>query len=186
MPAYPRTRIGVYATLTVVALAVDLVSKSVVFDRLGGVFQGTGWLIDGWLKFQLFTSLNPGALWGMGQGFATVFAVLSVGAFLGINYWLFFKGAAASLWLTIALALVSGGALGNCYDRLGLHGERFPNQDAPALAVRDFLRFQFGTYEYPIFNMADSFLVAGVIMIMIQSMKKESDAESDAESGQLN
>ena len=173
MACYPRTRIVVYAFLTTLALATDLLSKSLVFDRLGGVFQGTGWLIDTWLKFELHTSLNPGALWGMGQGFAPGFALLSIVAFLGINYWLFIRVAASSLWLTVALALVSGGALGNCYDRLGWHGEHFPNETKPAMAVRDFLRFRFGTYDYPIFNIADSFLVAGAIMLMIQSMKPE-------------
>jgi signal peptidase II len=173
MTHYPRTRIGVYAVVAIVALSADLLSKSVVFERLGGVFQGTGWLIDSWLKFELHTSLNPGALWGMGQGFALGFAVLSVFAFLGILYWLFIHGAATSLWLTIALAFVSGGALGNCYDRLGLHGERFPNETKPALAVRDFLRFRFGSYDYPIFNIADSFLVAGAIMLMIQTTRQD-------------
>jgi len=173
MATYPRTRIFLYAIITIVALVTDLLSKSVVFQRLGGVFQGSGWLIDTWLKFEFHTSLNPGALWGMGQGFALGFAGLSVVAFLGINYWLFIHGAAKSIWLTVALALVSGGALGNCYDRLGLHGEHFPNEATPALAVRDFLRFRFGTYDYPIFNIADSFLVAGAIMLMIQSMKQE-------------
>jgi signal peptidase II len=173
MAAYPRTRIGLYFVITIAALTADLLSKSMVFAQLGGVFQGTGWLLDSWVKFELHTSLNPGALWGMGQGFAPAFAALSVVAFLGINYWLFFRGAAASLWLTVALAMVSGGALGNCYDRLGWHGEQFPNETKPALAVRDFLRFRFGTYDYPIFNLADSFLVAGAIMLMIQSVKEE-------------
>jgi len=176
MAAYPRTRILVYAIITIAALAADLLSKSIVFSRLGGVFQGTGWLIDSWLKFELHTSLNPGALWGMGQGFATGFAAISVLAFLGINYWLFVRGAAKSAWLTVALAMVSGGALGNCYDRLGLHGERFPDETEPALAVRDFLRFRFGNYDYPIFNIADSLLVAGAIMLMIQSMKQDDEA----------
>jgi len=181
MTHYPRTRIGVYAVITIVALSTDLLSKSVVFERLGGVFQGTGWLIDSWLKFELHTSLNPGALWGMGQGFASGFAVLSVFAFLGILYWLFIHGAAVSLWLTIALAFVSGGALGNCYDRLGLHGERFPNETEPALAVRDFLRFRFGNYDYPIFNIADSFLVAGAIMLMIQTTRQDiADSSSNS------
>jgi signal peptidase II len=72
--------------------------------------------------------------------------------------------------------MVSGGALGNCYDRLGLHGEHFPGDHEPALAVRDFLRFRFGTYDYPIFNIADSFLVAGAIMLMIQSVKQEENS----------
>jgi len=187
MTAYPRSRICVYAVITTTALAVDLVSKSMVFGKLGGVYQRSGWLIETtWLKFELHTSLNRGALWGMGQGMALAFALLSVAALIGINYWLFFRGAARSLWLTTALSLVSGGALGNLYDRLGLHGVRLPGEDHAALAVRDFLHFQFGSFDYPIFNIADSFLVAGAIMLMIQSMKEESPDKSQdsAESSQ--
>lgn len=178
MAVYPRSRICVYTVITVAALIVDLVSKSMVFTKLGGVFQRTGWLVDAWLKFELHTSLNRGALWGMGQGMAPGFALLSVAAFIGVNYWLFFRGAASSLWLTTALALVSGGTLGNLYDRLGLHGVSLPGEKQAALAVRDFLHFKFGSYDYPIFNIADSFLVAGAIMLIIQSMKDDAPAES--------
>lgn len=71
-------------------------------------------------------------------------------------------------WLS---RLVSGGTLGNLYDRLGLHGVQPPGATKPALAVRDFLHFQFGNYDYPIFNIADSCLVAGAIMLMLQSLK---------------
>lgn len=173
MTAYPRSRICVYSVISIVALTVDLVSKSCVFAWLGGPFQRSGWLIDSWLKFEFHSSLNRGALWGMGQGMAPVFALLSVAALIGINYWLFFHGAARSLWLTTALSLVSGGALGNFYDRVGLHGVSFPGEDRAALAVRDFLHFQFGSFDYPIFNIADSFLVVGAVMLMIQSMKEE-------------
>ena len=180
MAAYPRTRIIFYSVVALAALAADLISKSVAFERLGGVGQQGPWLIDGWLKFKFHSNLNLGALWGMGQGFAPGFAALSIAAVAGIIYWLFFRGAASSLWLTIALALVTGGALGNCYDRLGLHGICFPDPDKVAMAVRDFLRFRFGTYEYPIFNIADSFLVAGAIMLMIQSLKSEPSSDAPA------
>jgi signal peptidase II len=181
MTGYPRTRIAVYLCLTIVTLSIDLLSKQMAFDRLG-LFAGTGWLWDGWLKFQFFTSLNRGALWGLGQGFAPGFAALSVLALVGINYWLFVRGTALSLWLTCALGLVSGGTIGNLYDRLGLHGLRFPGDDHVALAVRDFLRFRFGDYEYPIFNLADAFLVTGAIMLMIHSLKADPQSLSPAES----
>jgi signal peptidase II len=169
----PKSRIVVYSLITILALAIDLVSKEVVFHQLGGPYRSTGWLIDGWFKFELHTNLNPGALWGMGQGFALYFAALSVLAFAGINYWLFFRGGARSLWLTVALALVSGGTLGNLYDRVGLHGVVVPGKQEPAQAVRDFLHCQLGTLDWPIFNLADSFLVAGAIMLMLQSLKSE-------------
>jgi len=178
----PGNRISIYAAIAITSLAADLGSKELVFRALG-LHGRSDLLIDSWVKFDLLTNLNYGALWGVGQGMAPVFAVLSIGAFVGIIYWLFFCGAATSLWTTVALALVSGGTLGNLYDRLGLHGVVPPHAKAPAQAVRDFLHFQFGTYEYPIFNIADSCLVAGAIMLMLQSLKPvPGESSSDAAS----
>lgn len=166
----PRSRIVCYGLITVAALAVDLITKQIAFDRLGGPFQSGGWLLDSWVKFEFHTSLNRGALWGMGQGGAPYFATLSIVAFCGINYWLFVMKAATSLWLTVALGFVSGGTLGNLYDRLGWHGVPWPGQNHPALAVRDFLHFQLGTFDWAIFNFADVFLVTGAIMLVLQSV----------------
>ena len=78
------------------------------------------WLWPDVFGFQ--TSLNEGALFGMGQGMVPVFAALSVVAALGILYWLFCLGAARDWLLTVALGCVTAGILGNLYDRLGLPG----------------------------------------------------------------
>jgi len=168
MISNPVSRIVLYCLLTVVGAAADLISKEVIFRQLG-VYNGTEWLLDGWLKCRLFTSLNPGALWGVGQGFALVFAAFSVVALLGIWYWLFWRHACHSAWLTTALALVSGGTIGNLYDRLGIHGLKDSNGEA-ILAVRDFLDFRFGSFDWAVFNIADVCLVTGAIMLMLQSI----------------
>ncbi len=118
-------------------------------------------------------------MWGMVQGFDSVFALLSVIAVVGIIYWLFFKGAAQSAWLTTALGLVTGGTLGNLYDRLALHGVTLPNSSEPAQAVRDFLHFTFGSFDWPIFNLADSFLVTGAIMMMAQSFRQTAETTQE-------
>jgi signal peptidase II len=173
-PAYPRNRLPCYVLLTAVGTLLDLGSKTYVFNRLGGVFETTGWLIDTtWLRFEVHTSLNKGALWGMGQGLALWFAAISVLAFAAVNYWLFLRGAAQSLWLTVSLAFVSGGTLGNLYDRLGLHGVAFPGEPGTALAVRDFLHFQFGPLDWATFNIADCLLVVGSVMLLLQSTRAE-------------
>jgi len=166
----PRNRVPIFVGLTAASLVLDLWSKSAVFESLG-VRQHTDWFIDGWVRFRFCTSMNEGALWGMGQGFAWVFALLSVVAFLGILFWLFVRKAASSLWLTVALAFVSGGTLGNLYDRLGMHGIQRPGVSEPMKAVRDFFHFQFGSFDWAIFNVADICLVTGAIMLMIQSLK---------------
>ncbi|APZ91504.1 signal peptidase II [Fuerstiella marisgermanici] len=176
MNRLPRNRAVVFGIITASMLAVDLWSKTAAFTAFP-LRNGGPWLIDSTaVRFRFFTSLNEGALWGFGQGFAWAFALLSVAAFVGVLYWLFVMKAAESLWLTISLAFVSAGTLGNLYDRLGLHGIRLPGQDQPIQAVRDFFHFQFGgTVQNPgldwaIFNVADICLVCGAGMLMIQSL----------------
>ena len=176
-----RRRAVTFGILTFVCLATDLGSKSYVFGRLGGPYQRTGWLIDGWLKFELLTSLNHGALWGMGQGFSLWFAAISVVAMIGILYWLFVRGACRSLLLSCSLGMISGGTLGNLYDRLGLHGVREPDSERTALAVRDFFHFVLGPLDWAIFNAADCFLVVGSAMLFLHSLleeRRESQAKS--------
>ena len=176
----PPNRAITFGLLTVCSTAIDLLTKSLAFEAYP-LRSGSDWLINtSAVRFRFFTSLNEGALWGMGQGFAWGFAVLSVIAFGGIVYWLFVRKAAASRWLNVSLGFVSGGTLGNLYDRLALHGITLPGRDAPVQAVRDFFHFQFGgTIQNPgldwaIFNVADICLVTGAIMLMIHSFIAES------------
>jgi len=59
-----------------------------------------------------------------------------------------------------ALALVLGGALGNLYDRVTLG------------YVVDFLFFHYQQYYWPAFNVADSAISVGVVLLLIDSFKK--------------
>ncbi len=59
-------------------------------------------------------------------------------------------------WRTLAgLSLLIGGAAGNLTDRL-IHG-----------AVTDFFEVWFGTYRYPAFNVADSAITIGAILVLL-------------------
>lgn len=183
-------RLAVFVVLSALALAGDLWTKSAVFNDLGypgaepdvyrrgdhRVFAYPSYhegessaYLDGWMTFRLLTSFNRGALWGLGQEYTWVFAGLSVAAVVGIPIWLFRFNASRSLWLTVALALILGGTLGNLYDRMGLHQYK----DAHGLtitAVRDFLLFTFGAFHWPVFNFADVFLVTGATMLVVHSL----------------
>jgi signal peptidase II len=113
--------------------------------------------------FSITTSYNPGALWGLGQRLPqanAVFAALSLLAAAAILYWLFAHGAAHDRTLTIALGLIMAGTLGNCYDRI-----------ACGRGVRDFLYFEL--INWPIFNLADSCLVCGAFILMLQAFFAE-------------
>lgn len=160
----------VFFLIAITTAVLDLWTKSWMFGRLGmpGV-SGTLWVWDGVFGFQ--TALNEGALFGMGQGFVLAFASLSVAMLIGIVIWLI--GPFGKNWyLVVVMALVSGGIFGNLYDRLGLHQLRWLNDgfhvaDAPVYAVRDWILVMIGTYHWPNFNLADSYLVIGVILLVI-------------------
>ena len=127
----PIARLALFMALVVLGVALDLGTKSWIFGRLGVTtprLRGDSdpiVLIPG--IFGLTTSLNEGALFGMGQRMTPLFAALSVLAFCGIGYWLVFGGAGRDRWLVVALAFIMAGILGNLYDRLGLPGLVWPN-----------------------------------------------------------
>jgi len=174
----PWTRHAVFLALVVGLLWWDLFSKWWVFESLGyELRQSDSWLVWLWGKnvFRLMTSFNHGALWGVGQGYTAVFASLSVFAVIAVVVWLFVYRGAQSWWLTIALAFVMAGTLGNLYDRLGLHGLRNELTGQIEYAVRDFMFIEI--IRWPIFNFADSFLVTGAIMLLIQSFQAEMAAK---------
>ncbi|MBI5765255.1 MAG: signal peptidase II [Planctomycetes bacterium] len=99
-------------TVTVIGLLVDLWSKEWAFHTLK--HGETRSLVDNLLSLKL--SLNPGALFGLGAGFAPVFVGASVLALMFVLY-LFAHSTASRRSMHIALGLVLSGALGNLYDR---------------------------------------------------------------------
>ena len=167
----PLSRPVVFFAIVILGASADLAAKSWMFSRLGMPDGKPWWIWDQVFGFQ--TSLNQGALFGLGQGFALVFAGLSIIAALGIFYWLFFYGAAHDWLLTIALAMISAGIFGNLYDRLGLHGLVWPPghelAGKTAFAVRDYILVMFGSHPWPNFNLADSLLVCGAGLLVLHS-----------------
>ena len=66
----------------------------------------------------------------------------------------------------ISLALIIGGSLGNLMDRV-VRGY-----------VIDFLDFKIFNYNFPIFNLADTFIVIGVILLLLKELRKENNLDS--------
>ncbi len=65
-----------------------------------------------------------------------------------------------------ALALILGGALGNLYDRVTLGH------------VVDFLFFHYQTYYWPAFNLADSAIFCGVVLLLWEEFRKPADVKA--------
>ncbi len=171
----PLSRYLVFFALAVLGCLLDLSTKSWIFGRLGMPIPGqpnTWWMWED--VFGLQTSLNQGALFGIGQGAVSFFCIMSVIAAIAILCWLFVAGAARDWLVTVASGLICAGILGNLYDRLGLHGLRWTfanpplNQmGEPVYAVRDWILVMIGSWPWPTFNLADSVLVAGAGLIII-------------------
>lgn len=151
-----------FVSLAVVGSAIDLWTKAAVFSWLGAPNgqQNIYWLIPGYVGIE--TSLNHGALFGMGQGKVWFFVMMSFIALIGITVWLARYRAIEDWLLTTTLGVVCGGIIGNLYDRLGIWS------DFKIYAVRDWIRFSYDTnaYVWPNFNIADSLLVCGAALLV--------------------
>ncbi|RLA24052.1 MAG: signal peptidase II [Gammaproteobacteria bacterium] len=71
---------------------------------------------------------------------------------------------ANSKWLAISLTLILGGALGNVIDRIA-YGY-----------VIDFIDVFYQDWHWPAFNIADSAICIGVVMMLLDSFRKEPDS----------
>ncbi len=177
MRAVPASRYLVFCSIAIFGCLVDLATKSCAFNRLGMPGGSTWWLIEDGVGFQ--TSLNEGALFGMGQGMVAVFVVLSVAAAAGIFFWLFVAGAAREWLLTVALACVMAGTFGNLYDRFGLPGLKWNYANSlhgvgePVYAVRDWILVMIGSWPWPTFNIADSLLVLGAGLLLLHAFRHD-------------
>jgi signal peptidase II len=108
--------------------------------------------------FDLTLAYNTGAAFSFlseaGGWQRWFFMVLAVAVSVGLSFWLY-QLPRRERWTAAALALVIGGALGNLIDRL-LHGH-----------VIDFLDFHLAGYHWPAFNIADSAISVGAVLILV-------------------
>ena len=172
----PVSRFFVFALLAIAGTAADLLSKQWVFAWRGlpQELPEPWWLVEPYIGIE--TAVNQGALFGLGQGKGWLFAILSIVASIGICIWLFVFKASISKWLTVAMGLVMGGIFGNLYDRLAI-----PNMPAEFRGgVRDWILFKYQDYVWPNFNIADSLLVVGAIMLAIHSVFLQAKEPSHA------
>ena len=164
-----------FVATAALSAAVDLATKSAIFAQLGMPGERPAIvLVPGMLSLE--TNLNEGALFGMGQGLGVVFAAVSLCAIGGILWMVSRPATRADRWLLLALALITGGIIGNFYDRVGLPGLTWhaplDRRGETVLAVRDWIHFKLeGVIDWPIFNLADSWLVIGAGLMLLLSLR---------------
>jgi signal peptidase II len=107
LPSHLRLWLG-----AVLGVAADLWSKEWAFEKLE--WNEARVVIENLCSLQ--KSLNPGALFGFGAGWAPIFVGASVLALLFVLY-LFANSTTSRRSMHVALGLVLAGAIGNLYDR---------------------------------------------------------------------
>jgi signal peptidase II len=107
---------------------------------------------------------NRGAAWGILQGQMWVFYIITTIVIIAIVYYI--QKEVKGKWLLgVSLAFMLGGAIGNFIDRL-IRKE-----------VVDFIHTYIFGYNFPVFNIADSALVIGVGLLMVQMLREERESK---------
>lgn len=114
--------------------------------------------------FKLTKVYNNGAAWSMFNGSIAFLIVLAIIALVFlIHYEKSFKNNKRNL---LAFSLIYGGLFGNLIDRI-LYGY-----------VIDYLKFIFGNYHFPVFNLADIAIVTGVFLLLYAIIRGEDKIEN--------
>lgn len=149
-----------YYWIALIVFAIDYVTKEIIEQKLE-----IGERINVLGEFFIITShRNKGAAFGILQEQTILFICVTVVVLIGIIWYAHTNRNSGKTMLLLGLGLVLGGAFGNFLDR-ALYGE-----------VVDFLQFTFGSYIFPIFNVADMGIVCGAGLIILDaflSMKNE-------------
>jgi signal peptidase II len=156
----------VLAAIVMIAIvAADQASKAWILGRLGPNGDSNEIkVIPGFLRF-IYVE-NTGAAFGMFQGKSPILTSLAMLVIVFLIVY-FRHAIAQSLWLSIALGLQLGGALGNVVDRFR-HG-----------FVVDFVNVP----KWPTFNLADSAITIGVIMLGLYLVTRDSASNDVAQTG---
>ncbi|MGC5035624.1 MULTISPECIES: signal peptidase II [unclassified Streptomyces] len=153
-PARGRRRIAVLFAVALFAYALDLISKLIVVAKLE--HHPPVEIIGDWLRFEAIR--NAGAAFGFGEAFTVIFTVIAAAVIVVIAR---LARKLYSLPWAIALGLLLGGALGNLTDRIFRAPGVFEG------AVVDFI----APKHFAVFNLADSAIVCGGILIVLLSFK---------------
>ncbi len=109
-------------------------------------------------SLRLIRSENRGGLFGLLQGSAPILALLSLGVIALLIVVHEREGRQRPSLLTLALALLIGGALGNLVDRLA-NGFVF-----------DFIDIGIGTTRFWTFNVADMAISLGILLLLVETL----------------
>ena len=145
---------GIVAVIVLLLIALDQLVKSYIVQQIP-LGEVCSWIPN----FVSLTYLqNRGAAFSMLQDQQWLFAIITLVVMVGA-IWYLHKHMEDSLWMVLGLTLIIAGGLGNFIDRIS---QGF---------VVDMFHLDF--INFAIFNVADSYLTVGVIILLIAMLKEE-------------
>jgi signal peptidase II len=143
------------AVTATVSLAIDQASKALI-----RVFLPTGDSLSLGGFAEIRQVRNPGTAFGIIEGRSWPLFLASIAVFFVLILVLWRWGGPGTAFFQVGLGLIIGGAVGNIIDRIAL-GE-----------VVDFIDLEFWPMgSWPVFNLADLAIVAGVVITLIIVIK---------------
>ncbi|MCB1461773.1 MAG: signal peptidase II [Nitratireductor sp.] len=141
------------ALLIAALLAADQVSKALVEANLP--FQTPVPVLP---VLSFFRTYNQGIAFSFFSGFSDEVLIALTLAVMVFVIWLWRQAHPDRIWARLGFALVLGGALGNLIDRV-VHGH-----------VIDFIMFHTQTWSFAVFNLADSSITVGAVLIAFDEL----------------
>jgi len=145
--------------LSVVVIALDQITKLLASAQL--VMHQPVPVLP---SFNLTLMHNSGAAFSFlsqaGGWQRWFFVVIAVVVSVVLTLWLH-RLPRHQTWLALALALILGGALGNVWDRIMLG------------YVVDFVDLYYGDWHWPAFNVADSAITLGAVLLVLDAVRGE-------------
>lgn len=147
--------------ISIILLCIDQISKLLVVNLLTKTDSIT--IIKNF--FYLTYINNDGAAFSILVGKRIFLILIAVLAIVMLIRYIKKNNIQNKLEL-VSISLIIGGSLGNLMDRV-VRGY-----------VIDFLDFKIFNYNFPIFNLADTFIVIGVILLLLKEIRKENNLDS--------
>ena len=152
------------ALVVAVVIALDQLTKHWAASELN-----EGRIIDVVWTLRFALGFNSGFAFSQGQGLGPLIGLVAVGA----SVWLVRAALKASArWMSYAYALIAGGAIGNVIDRM------FREEKWMRGRVVDFIDFQW----FPVFNIADTSISIGAVLLVAGVWLQARDENSKASS----
>lgn len=144
-----------FSEVFAILVIIDQFTKFMITQSMA--YQGMRPIIDDFLSFHYVR--NTGSAFSMfadkswGITMLSIISMIALAVMLFLAYFVLYKF--RSRRLSIILLFLSAGTLGNLIDRVRLD------------YVIDFIRFDFGSYTFPIFNVADIYVTCSCILLAI-------------------